>query len=52
MDKVYSIHLKIRGKNLEEIVFAFDSICAEISRNENIISYNTGGKKNDRNNTI
>ena len=43
-DKVYSIQLKIRGKNLQEIVYTFDSICAEISRNENVVSYNTGGK--------
>ena len=44
MDKLYSIHLKIRGENLEEIVFTFDNICAEISKNESIVSYNTGGK--------
>ena len=43
-DKVYSIQLKIRGKNLQEIVYTFDSICAEISKNENVVSYNTGGK--------
>ena len=44
MEKIYNIQLKIRGENLQEIGYTFSNVCAEISRNENIISYNTGGK--------
>ena len=44
MDRVYSIHMKIRGESLEEIVYTFDNICAEISKYENVVSYNGGDK--------